>query len=59
MGQCPPTTEIAITGTRITFVSPKEEEDSKADMIFEGALKSQSLSGTVNGPDGMTGGGWA
>ncbi len=53
-GNARPLPKIAITGTRITFVSPKEEEDSKADMIFEGALKGQSLSGTVNGPDGTT-----
>lgn len=45
---------IAITGTQITFASPKEEEASGADMIFEGDLKDQSLSGTVNGPDGST-----
>lgn len=45
---------IAITGTQITFASPKEEEASRSDMIFEGDLKGQSLSGTVNGPDGST-----
>jgi hypothetical protein len=53
-GNARPLPKIAITGTQITFVSPKEEEDSKADMIFEGDLKGQSLSGTVNGPDGTT-----
>jgi hypothetical protein len=53
-GNARPLPRIAITGTQITFVSPKEEEASKTDMIFEGDLKDQSLSGTVNGPDGST-----
>jgi hypothetical protein len=53
-GNARPLPRIAIDGTHIAFVSPKEEEASKADMIFEGDLKGQSLSGTVNGPDGST-----
>ena len=53
-GNARPLPRIAITGTQITFVSPKEEEASNADMIFEGDLEGQSLSGTVNGPDGST-----
>jgi hypothetical protein len=44
--------KIAIDGTHITFVSPKDEESSKADLVFEGALKGGSLAGNVNGPDG-------
>ena len=44
--------KIEVSGTRLTFVSPKEEEDSKTDLVFEGALKGRGLSGTVNGPDG-------
>ena len=51
-GNARPLPKIAIDGTQITFVSPKEEEDSKADMMFEGALKGESLSGTVSRPDG-------
>ncbi|HWG21047.1 MAG TPA: DUF1080 domain-containing protein [Terracidiphilus sp.] len=53
-GNARPLPKISISGTQITFVSPHEEEDSKADMIFEGALNGQSLSGTVTGPDGTT-----
>lgn len=45
-----PTVEIS-DGT-LKFVSPKEEEDSKRDMEFEGRLAGETLSGTVNGPDG-------
>ena len=44
--------KINVDGARLTFVSPKEEEGSKADLVFEGQLKGESLSGTVNGPDG-------
>jgi hypothetical protein len=53
-GNARPLPRIAIKGTQITFVSPKEEEASNADMIFKGDLKGQSLSGAVNGPDGST-----
>jgi hypothetical protein len=53
-GNARPLPKIAIEGTHVTFVSPKAEEDSKADMVFEGALKGGSLSGNVNGPDGTT-----
>ncbi|HUX28269.1 MAG TPA: DUF1080 domain-containing protein, partial [Terracidiphilus sp.] len=44
--------KIEIHGKHITFVSPKEEEGSKSDMVYEGALAGHSLSGTTNGPDG-------
>jgi hypothetical protein len=53
-GNARPLPKVTITGTQITFVSPKEEEGSKADLIFAGELNGPSLSGTVNGPDGST-----
>ena len=37
---------------RITFVSPKQEEDRKDDMVFEGKLSGNRLTGTTTGPDG-------
>ena len=43
-----------LSNGRLTFVSPKEEEGAKADMVFEGTLTGKILSGTVNGPDGNT-----
>ncbi len=43
---------IEIRGTHITFVSPKENEGSKNDMVYEGTLAGRRLSGTTNGPDG-------
>lgn len=51
-GNARPLPKITISGTRVTFVSPKEEEGSKTDLIFEGTAKGESLSGTMNGPDG-------
>jgi hypothetical protein len=39
---------------RITFVSPKEEEDRKDDMVFEGKLSGKTLTGTTTGPDGTS-----
>ena len=51
-GNARPLPSIAISGTHVTFISPKEDEASNADMTFEGTLKANSLSGTVNGPDG-------
>lgn len=43
---------ITVTGDTIQFVSPKEEEGSKTDLVFEGKLKGDSLSGNAKGPDG-------
>jgi hypothetical protein len=44
--------KIAIDGTHISFVSPKEEEGSKTDVLFKGTLNGNNLSGILNGPDG-------
>jgi hypothetical protein len=44
--------KIEIANGRITFVSPKEEEDRKNDMVFEGKLSGKILVGTTTGPDG-------
>jgi hypothetical protein len=53
-GNARPLPKASISGGKLTFVSPKEEEDSKQDMVFEGTSKGDLLSGTVNGPDGKT-----
>jgi len=53
-GNARPLPKIEISGNRITFVSPKEEEDSKNDLVFQGELRGRTLAGTVNGPDGKT-----
>lgn len=53
-GNARPLPKAEISSGKLTFVSPKEEEDSKQDMVFEGTREGDSLSGTVNGPDGKT-----
>jgi Domain of Unknown Function (DUF1080) len=44
--------KIEISNGRITFVSPKEEEERKDDMVFVGTLHGKTLLGTTTGPDG-------
>lgn len=51
-GNARPLPKVEIAGNTITFISPKEEEDSNADLVFEGRLAGKTLTGTVNGPDG-------
>jgi hypothetical protein len=51
-GNARPLPKIEIEGTHITFVSPKEEEDRKDDMVFEGTLTGNKLTGTTTGQDG-------
>ena len=46
--------KVEVSNGHLTFVSPKEEEGAAADMVFEGTLVGDRLSGTVNGPDGKT-----
>jgi hypothetical protein len=53
-GNARPLPQISISGTQITFVSPKEEEGSKVDMLYQGARNGDTLSGSVTGPDGTT-----
>jgi hypothetical protein len=50
-GNARPLPKIEINQTHITFVSPKQEEDTKSDMVFQGTLKGGTISGTVNGSD--------
>jgi hypothetical protein len=45
---------VEIVNGTLTFVSPKEEESSKADLVFEGELEGGSLHGVMNGLDGTT-----
>lgn len=51
-GNARPLPRVEIAKGVLTFVSPREEEDSKADLVFEGRLTGGTLSGTLNGPDG-------
>jgi hypothetical protein len=51
-GNARPLPKVALTNGRLSFVSPKEEEERRDDMIFEGTLVGKTLSGTTTGPDG-------
>ena len=53
-GNARPLPKVEVSGDRITFVSPKEEEGSKSDLVFQGQLSDGQLSGNVNGPDERT-----
>jgi hypothetical protein len=51
-GHVRPLPKLELSNDRITFVSPKEEEDRKDDMVFQGKLSGKTLVGTTTGPDG-------
>jgi hypothetical protein len=53
-GNARPVPRIELSNGQLTFVSPKEEEASKSDLVFEGKLRGKGLAGTLNGPDGNT-----
>jgi hypothetical protein len=53
-GNARPLPKANLSKGHLTFVSPKEEEDAKADLVFEGTLSGKMLKGTLNGPDGKT-----
>jgi Domain of Unknown Function (DUF1080) len=51
-GHARPLPEVEVSNGRITFVSPKADEERKDDMVFVGKLVGKALSGTTSGPDG-------
>ncbi|MGA9981549.1 MAG: DUF1080 domain-containing protein [Candidatus Sulfotelmatobacter sp.] len=51
-GHARPLPKCELANGTLTFVSPKEEEDRKDDMVFEGKLVGKTLVGTTTGPDG-------
>jgi hypothetical protein len=51
-GNARPLPKVTLSKGRLTFVSPKEEEERPDDMVFEGTLVGKMLSGTTTGPDG-------
>ncbi len=51
-GHARPLPKSEFANGQITFVSPKEEEDRKDDMVFVGKLSGKMLVGTTTGPDG-------
>ena len=53
-GNARPLRRVAIRGDQIFFVSPKQEEDSRNDLVFEGKLSGDGLVGTAKGPNGSS-----
>lgn len=53
-GNARPLPKIEISKGKLTFVSPRDEEGSKEDLLFQGSLAGKNLTGVVNGPDGTT-----
>jgi hypothetical protein len=53
-GNARPLPSAELSNGHLKFVSPKEEEGSKTDLVFEGTLNEKILSGSLNGPDGKT-----
>ena len=53
-GNARPLPRVEIANGILTFVSPKEEEESKRDMVFQGKLTGETLSGTLDAPDGTS-----
>jgi 3-keto-disaccharide hydrolase len=51
-GNARPLPKVELSNGRLMFVSPKEEEERKDDMVFEGKLVGKTLAGTTTGPDG-------
>jgi hypothetical protein len=51
-GHARPLPKVEVANGRITFVSPKEDEERKDDMVFEGKLSGTTLVGTTTGQDG-------
>jgi hypothetical protein len=51
-GNARPLPKIEVAGNKVTFVSPKDEESSKDDLVFVGAMAAEALSGTITGFEG-------
>src|SRR5271155_1913316 len=51
-GNARPLPKVEISGGELTFVSPKEEESSKADLVFKAKLVNGRLVGSTTGADG-------
>jgi len=51
-GNARPLPVAEVTNGHLKFVSPKEEEERKDDMVFVGMLSGEHLTGTTTGPDG-------
>jgi 3-keto-disaccharide hydrolase len=46
--------KVVIRANRVQFVSPKDEEGSRNDLVFDGKLRGDTLTGSAQGPDGAS-----
>jgi hypothetical protein len=53
-GNARPLPKVELTNGHLKFVSPKDEEGAKSDMVFDGTLTGNTPSGTTSAPDGTT-----
>ena len=53
-GNARPLPSADLSNGHLKFVSPKDEEGSQHDLVFEGTLTGSTLSGTLVGPDDKT-----
>ncbi len=51
-GNARPLPTVTVQGDQIRFVSPKQEEGSTNDLVFEGKLVNDNLTGSAEGPNG-------
>lgn len=51
-GNARPLPKVSVHGERLEFISPKEAEDSRTDLVFEGELVGETLRGSAKGPNG-------
>jgi len=52
-GNARPLPKVSVQDGLIHFTSPREEEGSKSDLVFDGKFAEGRLSGTAQGPDGV------
>lgn len=53
-GNSRPLKKVKIKCNEIRFVSPKKDEESKNNLVFDGKLEGETLSGTAKGPNGTS-----
>ncbi|MGA8153420.1 MAG: hypothetical protein WB952_20890 [Terriglobales bacterium] len=51
-GNARPLPKVELSNGTLTFVSPKEEEDTREDLVFQGKLVGKTLAGTTTGQNG-------
>lgn len=53
-GNARPLPFVEVSNDLVHFASPKQEEDSSNDLVFDGKLAGEQLTGLANGPNGTS-----